>query len=137
MLMGAMVSYMTYGEPFIHLCFCSYSVDAVVMAAFTTLAFILCLRALLKRHKTSSRSILMTYICLQFGCISAYMVVNTMGKIEAFTTHRDFPGGPVGWLETGSNGVLCIAGNVCIAFSIWLADGFLVRLAVFGVMGRN
>jgi hypothetical protein len=123
--------------PFIHLQFCSHSTDAVVMTAFTALAFILCLRVLSKRPKSNSRCIFVTHICLQFGFISAYMALNTMGKIEAFTTHRDFPGGPVGWLSNGNNGVLCITGNVCIVFSIWLADGFLVRLAVFGVMGRN
>lgn len=58
------------------------------------------------------------------------MGLHTTNEVQAFTTHRAYPGGPRAWIRSGKYGDLCIAGNICIFCSIWLSNGFLLYRAI-------
>ncbi|KAF9454040.1 hypothetical protein P691DRAFT_755095 [Macrolepiota fuliginosa MF-IS2] len=62
-----------------------------------------------------------------FSFISVYMVLNAIKKVQAFTTYREYPGGPSAWIiRQRDSDTLRIAEDICILLSICLSDGFLL-----------
>lgn len=57
---------------------------------------------------------------------TAYIMANTSYKVLAYTTHRDFPGGPVNWINVNYSSPTTLASNICAVVSSWGADGLLV-----------
>lgn len=65
---------------------------------------------------------------------TAYIMANTSYKVLAYTTHRDYPGGPVNWINVNYSSPTTFASNICAVVSSWGADGLLVSDLAFYYM---
>ena len=58
---------------------------------------------------------------------TAYIMANTSYKVLAYTTYRDFPGGPANWININYSSPTTFSANVFAVLSSWGADALLVR----------
>ncbi len=65
---------------------------------------------------------------------TAYIMANTSYKVLAYTTHRNFPGGPVSWINANYSSPTTLSSNICAVISSWGADGLLVGGSISNYM---
>lgn len=109
-------------------------------AGIAFVLFVQCMNALRHSslaHPAHSRVVFFVYTCIMFMIGTAYIIANTSYKILAYTTHRDFPGGPVTWINVNYSSPTTFASNICAVVSSWGADGLLVRSSSSRVRGNE
>jgi len=57
---------------------------------------------------------------------TGYITTNTACKVLAYTTHRDFLGGPVEWVNVNYSSPTQLVSNICAVVSSWGSDGLLL-----------
>ncbi|KAF9477046.1 hypothetical protein BDN70DRAFT_881601 [Pholiota conissans] len=107
-LIGVMISLAAYGIAFV--------------------LFIQCIIALREgsAYPLTSRKPFFVYTITMFLIGTAYIMANTSYKILAYTTHRNFPGGPVNWVNVNYSSPTTLTSNICAVISSWGADGLLL-----------
>ncbi|KAF5316369.1 hypothetical protein D9619_006873 [Psilocybe cf. subviscida] len=91
--------------------------------------FIQCIMALqsgANQRRGFPRWILLTYTTVMFLLGTAYIMANTSYKILAYTTHRNFPGGPAQWININYSSPTTFSANVFAVLSSWGADALLL-----------
>ncbi|TFK38740.1 hypothetical protein BDQ12DRAFT_605193 [Crucibulum laeve] len=99
------------------------------MIGIAFVLFVQCINALRQAAivwRENPRWQLLSYTCLMFSLGTGYITTNTSYKILAFTTHRNFPGGPVTWVNVNYSSPTTLASNTCAVVSSWTADALLL-----------
>ncbi|KAF8962412.1 hypothetical protein BDZ97DRAFT_1920488 [Flammula alnicola] len=104
---------------------------AISLAAYgiAFVLFIQCIHSLQQAalfYPGTPRKGFFAYTCTMFLIGTGYIMANTSYKILAYTTHRDFPGGPVAWVNVNYSSPTTLVSNICAVVSSWLADGLLL-----------
>ncbi|KJA19557.1 hypothetical protein HYPSUDRAFT_168029 [Hypholoma sublateritium FD-334 SS-4] len=108
-LVGLLISLAAYGIAFVLFVQC---IDALRNSSIS--------------QSVTSRMTFFVYTCVMFLIGTAYIMANTSYKVLAYTTHRDFPGGPVNWININYSSPTTLASNICAVVSSWGADGLLL-----------
>jgi hypothetical protein len=102
---------------------------SLVAYGISFVLFLQCLNALQRAteiKRGSPRWVLATYTGFMFLLGTGYITTNTACKILAYTTHRNFPGGPVAWVNANYSSPTQLMSNICAVVSSWGSDGLLL-----------
>ncbi|KAF8194586.1 hypothetical protein BJ912DRAFT_176906 [Pholiota molesta] len=108
-LIGVMISLAAYGIAFVLFV---QSINALRQASIA--------------YPMTSRKTFFAYTIIMFLIGTAYIMTNTSYKVLAYTTHRNFPGGPVNWVNVNYSSPTTLASNIFAVISSWGADGLLL-----------
>jgi hypothetical protein len=70
---------------------------------------------------------LLLFTTLLFVCGVLLFAGDMVGALNAFVNHRNYPSGPVAFIQTEFSIPAVVMGNIAFPMQSWLADGFLVR----------